>query len=56
MHRKISAVKASWGSQSDQVLGRSARPANLDCLIEELMEPIGRQARRRAAEAIRNAA
>jgi hypothetical protein len=35
--------------------GQSGRPANpnLDRLLEHLMEPVGRQARRRAAEAIR---
>jgi len=40
--------------------GRSGRPANLAAnlgrLLEALMEPAGRQARRRATEAVRRAA
>jgi hypothetical protein len=37
-------------------LGQPANPAALlDRLLEHLMEPIGRQTRRRAAEAIRKA-
>jgi hypothetical protein len=36
--------------------GRPANPASvLDRLLEHLMEPVGRQARRRAVEAIRDA-
>jgi hypothetical protein len=40
----------------EQMAGRSGRCANpfspLDGLLESLMEPVGREARRRAAEAI----
>jgi hypothetical protein len=47
------------GSYFVKMAGRSGRPANpvpnLDCLLELLMEPVGRRARRRAAEAIRGA-
>jgi site-specific DNA recombinase len=44
------------GSDKSNMAGQSGRPANpaatLDPLLEHLMEPIGRQARRRAVEAI----
>jgi hypothetical protein len=47
------------GLKTKQMAGRSGRPSNpaasLDPLLEHLMEPVGRQARRRAAEAIRHA-
>ncbi|MGC2373131.1 MAG: recombinase family protein [Solirubrobacteraceae bacterium] len=44
-------------SYKDKMAGRSGRPANpnLDRLLEHLMESVGRQARREAAEAIRRA-
>ena len=52
-----SPVFRGVGPQLVQMAGRpeqNANPtANLDRLVEELMEPIGRQARRRAANTIR---
>jgi site-specific DNA recombinase len=50
---------AAWCSYFDVMAGSRGRAANLtaalDGLVEALMEPVGREARRRAAEAIRNA-
>lgn len=56
---KTAPTPFSWGRGSyfDKMAGRPGRPANtatnLDGLLELLVEPVGRQARLRAAEAIR---
>jgi hypothetical protein len=52
----LSEAKNSYKTAETGRSGRRANPAaNLDWLLEALMEPIGRKARRRAGEAIHHA-